>query len=139
MGRKDQQTLPGFRGFMRIRPSSVSGLSHANASCANILSLHYSPGNGRKLTATQSSNPRSSISRQRTAKWKDRNEIPITRMRIAESGRGTGTTTSADSSEERSAFPLGSHVQSNWGITSGVVCEIVINFSNACQRKWNTH
>jgi len=53
-----ERSFTGFRGAMRISPSTVSGLSHA------------------KESATNSSNPRS-----------------ITKIRIADKGRGRGTTT----------------------------------------------
>ena len=50
--------------------------------------------------------------------------IPITRMRIADKGRGRGTTTSK-TELETAIRALESNLQRSCGTTSGVVCVIV--------------
>ena len=59
------------------------------------------------------------------------NDEPMTRMRIAESGGGIGKTTSNEG-ENRESAGTGYYLQSNWGITSGVLC-VTVYLNNACK------
>lgn len=88
------RSVTGLRGLSRIRPSLDSGGSQA------------------KERPTKSSKPRSrKCGREhgmKAARLSAVYNLPITKMRMAERGRGMGTTT-----------------YNSWGITSGVVCVTV--------------